>query len=129
MGSVPLRPRRGAVWPPWRCWGNGEHRIGAVGEPAVDLYRSAGAALLINEAVTVDVGGVPLTLVGLDDPVSGDPAIPAARAGRGGARQARGAEGRGCGLDRDLAGPRARHCGPLLPYDLSPSEPPARGAH
>src|SRR4026209_5042 len=81
MGSVPLRPRRGAVWPPWRCWGNGEHRIGAVGEPAVYLYRSAGAALLVNEAVTVDVGGVPLTLVGLDDPVSGDPDISAAQKG------------------------------------------------
>ena len=61
--------------------GNWEHRIGAVGKPALDLYRSAGAALLVNEAVTVDVGGVPLTLVGLDDPVSGDPDISAAQKG------------------------------------------------
>jgi predicted MPP superfamily phosphohydrolase len=61
--------------------GNWEHRIGAVGKPALDLYRSAGVALLVNGAVTVDVGGVPLTLIGLDDPVTGDPDISAARRG------------------------------------------------
>lgn len=51
--------------------GNWEHRADAVGQPAVDTYRSAGVDLLVNQSKTVDVGGVALTLVGLDDPVAG----------------------------------------------------------
>ena len=59
--------------------GNWEHRVGAVGQLAEDTYRSAGVDLLVNRALTVDVGGVPLTLVGLDDPVSGTPDLTKAR--------------------------------------------------
>ncbi len=59
--------------------GNWEHRVGAVGTLAVDAYRSAGVDLLVNQSKTVDVAGVPLTLVGLDDPVSGSPHLAEAR--------------------------------------------------
>jgi uncharacterized protein len=61
--------------------GNWEHRVGVVGSSARDAYRSAGAELLVNGSKTVDVGGVPLSLVGLDDPVEGRPDIVTARAG------------------------------------------------
>lgn len=61
--------------------GNWEHRVGAVGDLAMETYRAAGVDLLVNHARTVDVGGVPLTLVGLDDPVSGSPEISQAREG------------------------------------------------
>jgi len=61
--------------------GNWEHHIGAVGNPARETYRSAGVDLLVNQARTVDVAGVPLTLVGLDDPVLGNPDISKAREG------------------------------------------------
>ena len=61
--------------------GNWEHRVGAVGSLAYDTYRAAGADLLVNRAKVVDVGGVPLSLVGLDDPVSGKPDISRAREG------------------------------------------------
>ena len=59
--------------------GNWEHRVGAVGDLALDTYRSAGVDLLVNQSRTVDVGGVPLTLVGLDDPVEGLPDLSKAR--------------------------------------------------
>ncbi len=59
--------------------GNWEHRVGAVGAVALDTYRAAGVDLLVNQSMTVDVGGVPLSLVGLDDPVSGLPDLPKAR--------------------------------------------------
>lgn len=61
--------------------GNWEYRVGAVGQPAVDAYRSAGVKLLVNQSRTIDVGGAPLTLVGLDDPVSGSPQVAEARRG------------------------------------------------
>jgi uncharacterized protein len=61
--------------------GNWEHRVGAVGDLAMETYRAAGVDLLVNQARTVDVAGVPLTLVGLDDPVSGSPEISKAREG------------------------------------------------
>jgi predicted MPP superfamily phosphohydrolase len=61
--------------------GNWEHRAGAVGQQAIDTYRSAGVELLINQSKTVDVAGVPLTLVGLDDPVEGSPQLSEARKG------------------------------------------------
>jgi predicted MPP superfamily phosphohydrolase len=61
--------------------GNWEHRVGAVGNLALDTYRSAGVDLLVNQSTTVDVGGVPLTLLGLDDPVLGLPDISKARKG------------------------------------------------
>jgi hypothetical protein len=61
--------------------GNWEHRVGAVGDMAMETYRAAGVDLLVNHARTVDVAGVPLTLVGLDDPVSGSPEISQAREG------------------------------------------------
>ena len=51
--------------------GNWEYRADAAGALAFDTYRSAGVELLVNQSKTVDVGGVPLTLVGLDDPVGG----------------------------------------------------------
>ncbi len=59
--------------------GNWEHHVGAVGQPALEAYRSAGVDLLVNRALTVDVGGTPLTLVGLDDPVLGNPDLTKAR--------------------------------------------------
>ena len=59
--------------------GNWEHRAGAAGSVAESAYRSAGAELLVNRSTTVDVGGVPLTLVGIDDPVSGSPDLIQAR--------------------------------------------------
>ena len=59
--------------------GNWEYRAGAVGQPAREMYREAGVDLLVNEALSVDVSGVPLTLVGLDDPVSGHPDLEQAR--------------------------------------------------
>ncbi len=59
--------------------GNWEHRAGAVGRVGEEPYRSAGVDLLVNRALTVDVNGVPLTLVGLDDPVSGRPDLTEAR--------------------------------------------------
>lgn len=59
--------------------GNWEHRAGAVGDLALDTYRSAGVDLLVNQSTTIDVAGVPLTLVGLDDPVSGLPDLSKAR--------------------------------------------------
>ena len=61
--------------------GNWEHRAGAVGRLAWDTYRSAGVELLVNQSNTVDVGGVPLTLVGLDDPVAGSAKLSEARQG------------------------------------------------
>jgi uncharacterized protein len=59
--------------------GNWEHYVGAIGQAARDIYRSAGVELLVNRALRVDVGGVPLTLVGLDDPVLGNPDLAKAR--------------------------------------------------
>jgi predicted MPP superfamily phosphohydrolase len=59
--------------------GNWEHHAGAVGQSALETYRSAGVDLLVNRTMTVDVGGVPLGLVGLDDPVLGNPDIAKAR--------------------------------------------------
>ncbi|MBA3444276.1 MAG: metallophosphoesterase family protein [Gemmatimonadales bacterium] len=59
--------------------GNWEHRAGVGGQVALETYRSAGAELLVNRAMTIDIGGVPLTLVGLDDPVIGSPDLTKAR--------------------------------------------------
>lgn len=61
--------------------GNWEHSVGAVGHLARDSYRAAGVDLLVNGSRVVDVGGAPLTLVGLDDPVVGSPDISVARKG------------------------------------------------
>lgn len=51
--------------------GNWEYRVGAVGDDAIAGYRAAGVELLINDSKTLDVGGVPLALVGLDDVLMG----------------------------------------------------------
>jgi predicted MPP superfamily phosphohydrolase len=59
--------------------GNWEHHVGVVGQMALETYRSVGVDLLVNRALSVDVGGVALTLVGLDDPVLGTPDITRAR--------------------------------------------------
>jgi hypothetical protein len=61
--------------------GNWEHRVGVADGKARETYRSAGVELLVNQARTVDVGGVPLTLVGLDDGVEGRSDISTARRG------------------------------------------------
>ena len=61
--------------------GNWEHRIGVAGGMARETYRSAGVELLVNQARTVDVGGVPLTLVGMDDGVEGTSDVVKARRG------------------------------------------------
>jgi uncharacterized protein len=59
--------------------GNWEYQASATGTLALDTYRSAGVDLLVNQSKTVDVGGAPLTLVGLDDPVLGRPDLSKAR--------------------------------------------------
>jgi uncharacterized protein len=59
--------------------GNWEHRAGAAGQLARDTYRAAGVELLVNSALNVEAGGARLTLVGLDDPVSGRPDLETAR--------------------------------------------------
>jgi uncharacterized protein len=59
--------------------GNWEHRIGAEAGMMLETYRSAGVQLLVNQSKTLDVGGVPLTLVGLNDGVEGQIDLPAAR--------------------------------------------------
>ena len=69
----------GEGWRRWRCLGNWEHRVGAVGQLASETYRSAGVDLLVNSSLRVDCGGAPLTLVGLDDPVAGSPDLVTAR--------------------------------------------------
>jgi predicted MPP superfamily phosphohydrolase len=61
--------------------GNWEYRTGAVGDGARDVYRQAGVDLLINQSRTLDVGGVPLALVGLDDAIGGRPDLVEARKG------------------------------------------------
>jgi uncharacterized protein len=61
--------------------GNWEHRAGVDAGMARNTYRSAGVDLLVNQAKTIDVGGVPLSLVGLDDGVMGRTDLPAARRG------------------------------------------------
>lgn len=59
--------------------GNWEHRAGVNGALARETYRSAGVDLLVNQAKRLDVAGVPLTLVGLEDGVVGDIDLSAAR--------------------------------------------------
>jgi uncharacterized protein len=59
--------------------GNWEYRAGVQGGLAREAYRRAGVELLVNASKTVDVGGHPLTLVGLDDAVAGQPDLVAAR--------------------------------------------------
>jgi uncharacterized protein len=59
--------------------GNWEHRAGVEAGMALDTYRSAGVHFLVNQSRTLDVGGVPLTLVGLNDGVVGQIDLPAAR--------------------------------------------------
>jgi uncharacterized protein len=59
--------------------GNWEYRARVNGTPVQETYSSAGVQLLINQSTTVDVGGEPLTLVGLDDAVAGHPDLWTAR--------------------------------------------------
>jgi uncharacterized protein len=59
--------------------GNWEYRAGVDGSPVREMYHSAGVQLLVNQATIVDVSGVPLTLVGLDDAVAGNPDLWTAR--------------------------------------------------
>jgi len=59
--------------------GNWEYFAGVQGDASRVAYRQAGVHFLVNDAITVDVGGAPLTFVGLDDAVSGRPDIVAAR--------------------------------------------------
>jgi predicted MPP superfamily phosphohydrolase len=59
--------------------GNWEYFAGVQGDPSRAAYRQAGVQFLVNDATTVDVGGAPLTFVGLDDAVVGRPDIVAAR--------------------------------------------------
>jgi predicted MPP superfamily phosphohydrolase len=61
--------------------GNWEYRAGVVNGNARDAYRRAGVDLLVNASKTVDVGGIPLSLVGLDDVVEGHPDLIQARMG------------------------------------------------
>jgi predicted MPP superfamily phosphohydrolase len=60
-------------------FGNWEHRAGIDATMALATYRSVGARFLVNQSTVVDVGGVPLTLVGLNDGVVGQIDLPAAR--------------------------------------------------
>jgi uncharacterized protein len=59
--------------------GNWEYRAGVENGPALNAYRKAGVELLVNSSKTIDVGGAPLTLVGLDDAVAGRPDLIGAR--------------------------------------------------
>jgi predicted MPP superfamily phosphohydrolase len=61
--------------------GNWEYRAGVENGPAQNAYRKAGVELLVNASKTIDVGGTPLTLVGLDDAVAGRPDLIRARRG------------------------------------------------
>jgi uncharacterized protein len=61
--------------------GNWEYRAGVEGGPAREAYRLAGVDLLVNATKTIDVGGIPLSLVGLDDAVAGHPDVVKARRG------------------------------------------------
>jgi predicted MPP superfamily phosphohydrolase len=59
--------------------GNWEYRAGVQGAAARETYRRAGVDLLVNATKTIDVGGTPLSLVGLDDAVAGQPDLMEAR--------------------------------------------------
>jgi uncharacterized protein len=59
--------------------GNWEYFAGVQGDASRVAYRQAGVHFLVNDATTIDVGGAPLTFVGLDDVVTGRPDIVAAR--------------------------------------------------
>jgi uncharacterized protein len=61
--------------------GNWEYRAGVVGYRSQDVYQRAGVNLLVNGCKTIDLGGSPLSLVGLDDAVAGRPDVTAARRG------------------------------------------------
>jgi uncharacterized protein len=60
--------------------GNWEYYAHATAQ-ATDVYRRAGADLLVNARREVEVGGASLVMVGLDDPVMGSPDIIQARGG------------------------------------------------
>jgi uncharacterized protein len=59
--------------------GNWEYRAGVAGTPIEEMYRSIGIKLLVNQSTTLDISGVPLTVVGLDDAVMGHPDLWTAR--------------------------------------------------
>jgi len=61
--------------------GNWEYRARVVGDRAQEVYRSAGIDLLINRTKLLTIGGTTLALVGLDDILSGQPDLAAARTG------------------------------------------------
>jgi predicted MPP superfamily phosphohydrolase len=61
--------------------GNWEYRARVVGDSAREVYRSAGIDLLINQVRLLTIGGTTLALVGLDDMLSGQPDLAAARTG------------------------------------------------
>lgn len=87
-GALPLvadfaRAARGTV-ATVATLGNWEYYGGAASR-AAEVYRAAGAELLVNEHRAIQVGGATLVLVGLDDPVMGRPDIHRARARDGAA--------------------------------------------
>ena len=59
--------------------GNWEYRAGVENGAAREAYQKVGVDLLVNATKTVDVGGTPLSLVGLDDAVAGHPDLVEAR--------------------------------------------------
>jgi predicted MPP superfamily phosphohydrolase len=59
--------------------GNWEYRAGVENGQALSAYRAAGVDLLVNSSKTIDVGGTPLSFVGLDDAVAGRPDLFEAR--------------------------------------------------
>jgi len=61
--------------------GNWEHDAGIDRRMGEQAYGRAGVELLCNSAARVRVRGATLTLVGIDDPVSGSPDLAAALAG------------------------------------------------
>jgi predicted MPP superfamily phosphohydrolase len=63
--------------------GNWEYRTGVKGFRARAVYHDAGVDLLINQSRLLEIGGSSLTLVGLDDVLSGAPDLTAARMGLG----------------------------------------------
>ena len=61
--------------------GNWEYRAGVNEGRAREVYHASGVELLVNQSSSLEVGGSPITFVGLDDMLAGAPDVVAARAG------------------------------------------------
>jgi hypothetical protein len=73
-----MREVRWGRLPPWAIGNIAPERSAAT---AREAYRQAGVNFLIDQSKTLDVGGAPLALVGLDDALLGSPNLTQARSG------------------------------------------------